>query len=116
MEKVNLWLAAIGALLTIGGMLWAAFWYVLKLWIRPLEAKIETLEATVKHLDKTLSDELDKVEKHLEKMDERHHHHTGDTAKHVSEQWRIEQQRQWDHLEKRLDRMEQGILTLLSAK
>ncbi len=109
MDKLNLWLAAVVGVLTIGTVLCGAFWFVLKLWIRPLETKIESLE-------KALTDKLDEVEKQLERFDERQRRHTGDTAKHVSEQWRIEQQRQWDHLEKRLDRMEQGILTLLSAK
>ena len=99
----------LGQLLGVTATLCAAAWFVLKLWIRPIEAKIESLE-------KSLTEKLDEVEEQLEKMDERQRRHTGDTAKHVSEHWRTEQTRQWDAVNKRLDRIEEGLLKLLSVK
>lgn len=108
-ETFNLWLGVVVAGLTIIGTLSGAAWFFLKLWIRPLEAKIESLE-------KALTEKLSEVEEQIEKIDERQRRHTGDPAKHVSDQWRLEQQRQWDALGKRLDRIEEGLLKLLGGK
>lgn len=108
MEKTNLIIGIVGGVLLIAGALFG-------LYLAPLKQQMESLE-------KTVNAKFAEVEEQLKTINERHRRHTGDTSKHVNEEWRTtqtewrqSQTRLWDNLEKRLDRIENVLLKLLGS-